>query len=306
MRVLKYETETGPKLGIQQAEAGRGFDPDGRVYDLTSVLQNHFERQGGGVPAIPAVCDVEQLADLGLLDVSALRRILSSVDEEEGYLVSARPLRLLSPIARPKKIIALGMNYRSHAKELGRGAPSEPIIFAKAPTSVIGHEEPVKYYRELDRTDPEVELGVVISRRARNVKAGDALSFVGGYVVVNDVTARSVQERDMASRQPWFRSKSLDTFCPLGPAIVLPDEMPNPNELNLQLRVNGELRQNSNTRELIFNVENLLEYITQYITLEPGDLIATGTPEGIAPVRPGDMMEAWIEGIGTLRNPVVG
>lgn len=305
MRVIKYETETGPKLGIQQAEAGRGFDAGGRVYDLTSILQNHFERQGGGMPAIPAVCDVEQLADLGLLDVSALGRIFSGAATED-HLVSARPLRLRSPIARPKKIIALGMNYRTHAKELGREAPAEPIIFAKAPTSVVGHEEPVKYYAELDRTDPEVELGVVISRRARNVKAADALSFVGGYTVVNDVTARSMQERDMAARRPWFRSKSLDTFCPLGPAIVLPDEIPNPNELNLQLRVNGELRQNSNTRELIFNVENLLEYITQYITLEPGDLIATGTPEGIAPVRPGDMMEAWIEGIGTLRNPVVG
>ena len=208
------------------------------------------------------------------------------------------------PLLRPGKIICLGLNYVEHAREGNVPIPEEPIYFEKAVTSIIAHDQPVMYPPHLGRIDPEVELAFVIGKRARGVKEAEAGTYIAGYTILNDMTARDLQQKDIGNRHPWYRSKSLDTFCPIGPWVVTADEIDLQEPLRIQLRVNGEMRQNSSTRYLVFNVPTLLCRISELITLEPGDIVSTGTPEGIAPVYPGDVMEAEIEKIGILRNPV--
>jgi len=212
---------------------------------------------------------------------------------------------ILAPLPRPPRIIALGLNYAAHAKETGKEPPEEPIFFVKASTAVIGPDEPVIIPRGAGRVDHEVELAVIIGRGGRNISRKKAPEHIAGYTILNDVTARDMQSRDMAASRPWFLSKSFDTFAPMGPCIVLPDEIEQPVHLDLTLRVNGEVRQQSNTRDLIFDIPELIHRLSNYLTLEPGDVIATGTPSGISPIQPGDVMEAEIEKIGVLRNPVI-
>jgi 5-oxopent-3-ene-1,2,5-tricarboxylate decarboxylase/2-hydroxyhepta-2,4-diene-1,7-dioate isomerase len=201
--------------------------------------------------------------------------------------------------------VALGRNYVEHARESGHEVPDEPVLFAKAPSAVIGPGADIIYPQGVQRLDPELELGVVIGRRARSVAEAEALSYVAGYTIVNDVTARDLQRRHQEKKWPWFLSKSMDTFCPMGPYLVLPDEIADPQQLELTLRVNGEIRQQSTTAKMIFSVRQLIAYISQHMTLEPGDVIATGTPEGIAPLNRGDVLEGTISGLGTLVNRVV-
>ncbi|MCX7795230.1 MAG: fumarylacetoacetate hydrolase family protein [bacterium] len=213
--------------------------------------------------------------------------------------------KILPPIIRPSKIIALGRNYLEHAKETGYNAPREPIFFSKAVSSIIGHEDKIVYPTWLTRVDPEVELGVIIGKEAKNIPEENAIDYVLGYTIVNDVTARDMQTEDLRIANPWFRSKSFDTFCPIGPYLVLKEQILNPHNLNIELRVNGNIRQKDNTKNLIFKIPYIISFITRHITLEPGDIIATGTPSGIAPIKPGDVIEAEIEGIGILKNIVI-
>ena len=208
------------------------------------------------------------------------------------------------PLLRPGKIICLGLNYVEHAREGNVPIPEEPIYFEKAATSIIAHNQPVMYPPHLGRIDPEVELAFVIGKHARGVKEIEAEVYIAGYTILNDMTARDLQRKDIGNRHPWYRSKSIDTFCPIGPWMVTADEVDLQEALMIQLRVNGQVRQNSSTRYLVFNVPALLCRISELITLEPGDIISTGTPEGIAPIYPGDIMEAEIEKIGILRNPI--
>ncbi len=208
------------------------------------------------------------------------------------------------PLLRPGKIICLGLNYVEHAREGNVPIPEEPIYFEKAVTSIIAHNQPVIYPPHLGRIDPEVELAFVIGKHARGVKEIEAEAYIAGYTILNDMTARDLQRKDIGNRHPWYRSKSIDTFCPIGPWMVTADEVDPQEALMIQLRVNGQVRQNSSTRYLVFNVPALLCRISELITLEPGDIISTGTPEGIAPIYPGDIMEAEIEKIGILRNPI--
>jgi 2-keto-4-pentenoate hydratase/2-oxohepta-3-ene-1,7-dioic acid hydratase in catechol pathway len=297
MRLIRFKSTDGPRLGLQIEGSN--------TLDLSQALQMFFSAQGK--EESPCLRDVVTLAEAGLLNVEGLRRILDFVREkgmESGLVLNEKP-RLLAPAARPGKIIGLGLNYAGHARESGREPPAEPIFFQKSSSAIIGPEEPVGYPSGAGRVDPEVELAVIIGRRAKAVPPAEAMNCVGGYTVLNDMTAREMQSQDIANRLPWYRSKSMDTFCPMGPAIVLTDEIENPGLLRLEMRVNGEVRQKANTADLIFGVPFLIHYISRHITLEPGDVIATGTPEGIAPVKPGDIMEAWVEKIGTLRNPVV-
>ena len=212
--------------------------------------------------------------------------------------------KLLAPIARPPRIVALGLNYAAHAAEGGRKPPKEPIFFVKASTAVVGPDDPVVCPRGVGRIDHEVELAVIIGREGRRISRARATEHIAGYTILNDVTARDLQRRDMAASNPWFTSKSFDTFAPMGPCITLPGEIEEPCELDLTLRVNGQVRQRSNTRDLIFNVPELIHRLSRHITLQPGDVISTGTPAGITPLAPGDVMEAEVEKIGVLRNPV--
>jgi 5-oxopent-3-ene-1,2,5-tricarboxylate decarboxylase/2-hydroxyhepta-2,4-diene-1,7-dioate isomerase len=222
----------------------------------------------------------------------------------ESYPVKT-PLELLSPITRPTKILALGRNYQAHADETGFSLPDEPLFFAKAPSSIVGPGAGIAYPAVVTRLDPEIELGVVIGRRAKDVPEDRAMDHVAGYTIVNDVTARDMQFRDIEENKPWFRAKSFDTFTPVGPHLVLKDEIPDPHNLRITLRVNGQARQDALTAHCIFTVPQIVHYISTFMTLEPGDLIATGTPGGIAPVERGDLVECTITGLGTLANRVV-
>lgn len=215
--------------------------------------------------------------------------------------------QLLAPLA-PGKIVAIGLNYLDHIRETGIDAPTRPLVFAKLPSSVVGPGAAI----EIDplitqRVDWEGELAVVIGQRLRHASAENALAAVFGYTICNDVSARDVQFED----SQWVRGKSLDTFCPLGPVIVTTDELPDPHALVLQTRVNGELVQNSSTADMIFGVAELLSFCSHSFTLEPGDVLLTGTPWGcgdfMSPPRslvPGDLVEVSIDGIGVLSNPV--
>jgi 2-keto-4-pentenoate hydratase/2-oxohepta-3-ene-1,7-dioic acid hydratase in catechol pathway len=255
-------------------------------------------------------------ASAGRSALSMLRAEIFTVDTLEsvrGFVkehrlskdLSVEGHQLLAPLPRPPRIIALGLNYAAHAVETGKEPPKEPIFFVKASTAVVGPGEPVVCPKGVGRVDHEVELAAVIGKGGRNIPRRAAAAHVAGYTILNDVTARDMQSRDMAASRPWFLSKSLDTFAPMGPCIALPDEVSEPAGLDLSLRVNGGVRQKSNTRDLIFGIPELISRLSRYLTLEPGDVISTGTPSGISPLRPGDVMEAAIEKIGVLTNPVV-
>jgi 2-keto-4-pentenoate hydratase/2-oxohepta-3-ene-1,7-dioic acid hydratase in catechol pathway len=225
--------------------------------------------------------------------------------EAGGEVRPLRELTLLAPIPRPPKIVALGRNYAGHAREMGNVPSEEPPIFFKPPSSVIGPQEPILLPPESEEVHHEIEIGVVIAAHGVRVPADRAYEIVGGYTVLNDVTARDIQRQDIRRAQPFDRSKSFDTFCPIGPFVVTRASLPNPENVRLVLRVNGEVRQDASTADMILSIPRTIAYVTRYMSLEPGDVIATGTPEGVGPLRPGDIVEAEIEGIGVLRNPVV-
>ena len=206
-------------------------------------------------------------------------------------------LKLLSPCL-PSKITALGLNYRSHARELKMPAPDEPLLFLKPSTSVIGPEDNIIYPQSTKRLDYEGELGVVIKKPTHHVSAKEAMNHVLGYTCFNDVTARDLQQKD----KQWTRAKGFDTFAPIGPCI---ETELDPGNALLETYLNGELSQQVNTSDLIFSVPELVSFISHIMTLMPGDVIATGTPSGIGPMQPGDVVEIKIEPIGTLRNYVV-
>jgi 2-keto-4-pentenoate hydratase/2-oxohepta-3-ene-1,7-dioic acid hydratase in catechol pathway len=199
---------------------------------------------------------------------------------------------------RPSKIIGIGQNYRAHAAEMGKGIPEEPLMFLKPPTAVIADGMAIERPDRYERVDYEGELGVVIGKRACRVSRAHALDYALGYVCVNDVTVRDLQKKD----GQWTRAKGFDTFCPIGPRVASGLD---PSNLRIRTRVNGAVKQDSSTSDLIFDVPTLIAFVSQHMTLEPGDVISTGTPSGVGPLHPGDVVEVEIEGIGVLRNPVI-
>ena len=229
--------------------------------------------------------------------------IFGAFQRQEAKIL-AESVQLLPPVT-PGKIVCVGRNYAAHAAESGMSVPDEPIIFPKASSSVIGTGDAIVHHSICSRVDHEVELAVVMGSNAWKTSRKVAREKVFGYTVLNDVSARNMQIKDIGLSNPWFRSKSLDTFCPMGPWIVTRDEVDDPQELDLECRVNGEIRQRGNTRDMIFPVDELIEFISTHMTLEPGDIISTGTPEGISAILPGDVVECQVQGIGTISNPVV-
>lgn len=205
---------------------------------------------------------------------------------------------LLAPVL-PTKIVCVGKNYEDHASEMGGNVPDEPLIFLKPSTSVIGPNAHVVYPRLSSEVHHEAELAVVIGRLARNVKAEDAATYIFGYTAANDVTARDLQRKD----GQWARAKGFDTFCPLGP--VIETELDPTERLAVICRVNGDVRQAGFTSDMVFGVAEIIEYVSAFTTLLPGDVVLTGTPSGVGPVQPGDLMEVEVDGIGTLVNRVV-
>lgn len=197
----------------------------------------------------------------------------------------------------PSKIIGIGQNYRAHAAEMGKGIPSEPLMFLKPPSALLAPGQPIVRPAGYARVDYEGELGVVIGRRARQVSVDDALAYVDGYLCVNDVTVRDLQAKD----GQWTRAKGFDSFCPVGPRLVAGLD---PRDLRITTRVNGAVRQDSRTSDLIFDVATLIAFVSRHMTLEPGDLISTGTPAGVGNLEVGDVVAIEIEGVGVLENPV--
>ncbi|MEK6754939.1 MAG: fumarylacetoacetate hydrolase family protein [Bacteroidota bacterium] len=295
MKVAQFEDAQGFCVGVQLNRRWINYSDAEAAY--TSITHR--------VVVEPTTTTLQLLED-GRFDPREFKVVLQFLQRHklvEQYLISNEAV-LKAPILRPPKIIALGLNYALHAKEGRLAVPKEPIIFAKPGSSVIGHDEPILLPRGLGRMDHEVELAVVIGRRATEVKKKDAPTYVAGYTVANDVTARDVQSKDIENKHPWFRSKSFDTFTPLGPWIVTADEVDSPVHLTLECRVNGRVRQKANTRDLVFDIPTLIEFISKNITLEPGDIISTGTPQGIGPIKHGDTVVCRIEKVGELRNPV--
>jgi 2-keto-4-pentenoate hydratase/2-oxohepta-3-ene-1,7-dioic acid hydratase in catechol pathway len=239
---------------------------------------------------------------------SILRVLLGTPEDSDGDVEGLRTRRiepvalavaaLLSPV-RPSKIVCIGRNYREHAAELGNDVPAEPLMFLKAPSSLLEPGGTVKRPKISSRVDYEGELGVVIGKRCHQPAADeDVRNYILGYTCVNDVTARDLQNKD----GQWSRAKGFDTFCPVGPLVV--DEIDPWSGVGVETRVNGEVRQHGTTKDFIFSLDTIIRQIAQAMTLFPGDLIATGTPAGVGPVLAGDVMEVSVEGVGTLRNPV--
>lgn len=228
---------------------------------------------------------------------NGLIREIKGGKELSAEEIKVSEIKFLPP-CQPSKIVAVGINYRDHAEEMKLPIPHEPILFLKPSTAVIAHEEDIVYPSMSKRVDYEAELGVVIKKKARKVSEKEAKDYILGFTCFNDVTARDLQQLDVQ----YTRSKGFDTFAPLGPCI---ETRIDPNQINIETYVNGECKQYSNTQKMIFPVDYLVSFISQVMTLLPGDVIATGTPAGVGPLSPGDVVEVRIEGIGVLRNKVV-
>jgi 2-keto-4-pentenoate hydratase/2-oxohepta-3-ene-1,7-dioic acid hydratase in catechol pathway len=287
MRLISCRTDSGEVLGVVAGE--RWLPADELVAGGPSTMTELLD----GVPR----------------SLAALSAAAAAAVDDGRIARDGRPLDdtvLLSPVSRPGKIVAIGRNYREHAAEEGVDPPPAPLVFAKWPSSVVGHRAEVRWDPDLtQQVDYEAELAVVIGRRARQVSAADALDHVLGYTCLNDVSARDIQFGD----GQWVRGKSLDTFCPMGPVLVTRDEIPDPQALAISCSVNGELLQDGNTSQMYFGVAEIISYCSQSFSLEPGDVISTGTPSGVGVFRKpprflaaGDVMVVEIEGIGRLES----
>jgi 2-keto-4-pentenoate hydratase/2-oxohepta-3-ene-1,7-dioic acid hydratase in catechol pathway len=283
------------------------------------VVRPGAQDNGAVVDLSPVGRDIATILAMGAPALDAARR---QVGDPGAARLPLEHVRLLAPLPRPGKIICLAGNYVEHQKEgkmqVVPKAAQSPWLFMKPSTTVIGPEQPIRLPARLtDEVDWECELGVVIGASARDVPASRALEYVAGYTVFNDISARRIAhaaEHRVRERDPfhdWLHGKWFDTFGPMGPCLVTRDEIPDPQALQVELRLNGEVRQQASTGDMIFGVAELIEFISGFLTLEPGDLISTGTPAGVGKatgrlLRPGDVLEARIERIGVLRNPVEG
>jgi 2,4-didehydro-3-deoxy-L-rhamnonate hydrolase len=234
-------------------------------------------------------------------------KVQQAVDTDTLSGIPRNEVQALAPVPNPGKIVCVGLNYHDHAEEQDEEIPEKPILFAKSSTSVTNPNAAIIHPKDIEQVDYEVELGIVIGRTTKDVTTADASDYIAGYTVINDVSARDAQFED----GQFFRGKSYDTFSPMGPELVTEDAI-DPNTLNVETRVNGEIKQSSNTEEFIFDTYELVEYLSRVMTLESGDVISTGTPGGVGVFRdppellePGDDVEVEIESIGTLKNHVV-
>jgi 2-keto-4-pentenoate hydratase/2-oxohepta-3-ene-1,7-dioic acid hydratase in catechol pathway len=254
--------------------------------------------------------NISELILCGNEGTLALKCLIQSSTENQRKRATVKldNVKMLAPVASPPKTICLGVNYRDHAAELNSSLPDEPVIFLKPHTTIIGPDEPIIKPAFVKELDYEAELAVIIGKKGKDIAVEDAKNHIFGYTCFNDVSARDIQFKD----KQWTRGKSLDTFAPIGPCITTADQIGDPTNLRVQTRVNGEIRQNSSTRNMVFNVYQIVHQLSRIMTLEPCDIIATGTPAGVAfAMKPkpkflslGDIVEIEIENIGTLRNKV--
>ena len=284
MRLATIETWAGPRAALQR--------------------DDHFIDVHATDPNLPAT--VMQILEGGPELLQAVGQV---AERSEAIQYEAAKVKFHAPVHDPRKIVCIGLNYKDHAAESGAPIPREPILFSKYATALIGHEEPIVLPPVSQEVDYEAELVVVISKRGRNIAAGRAMDFVAGYTVGHDVSARDWQLKKDGKQ--WMVGKTFDTFAHAGPVLVTADEVADPHGLGIRLRLNGQTMQDSNTKQLIFGVGDLVAYLSQVFTLEPGDMIFTGTPPGVGfakkpPIflKGGDVVEIDIDGLGLLRNPV--
>ena len=300
MRLVTYSRMGVPSIGVQ-LETGILDIPDAASY-----FGRKYHVRGQNFPT--TMIDLLQWES----GVEVIRQIVTRYEQtpltERMMAYPLDSVTLEAPISRPGKIIALGKNYLDHIKETGSDTPEFPVIFAKWPSCVIGPNDPIPIPKISDKIDWEVELAIVIGKICKDAKENNALDYIAGYTIANDVTARDLQRSD----GQWIRGKSLDCFCPMGPCIVTQDELGDGQGLQLYTKINGVMKQNSSTSNMMFNVSQIIVHLSKAFTLEPGDVIITGTPSGVGFVRDppeylkaGDIIEQFIEKIGHLRNVVV-
>ena len=289
----------------KNAAVGLGLVDNGMLYDLDAAKVGGAAGCGG--------LTIDGILAQGLL--STFRETAKSVQDSKGLPVESA--KLLSPVLMPEKILLMAVNYRSHRKEFGpQDAPGEPYLFTKFRNALIGSGDPVLIPGISKQVDWEVELAVIIGKAGKNISRKDAMGYVAGYAISNDVSFRDWQ---FSTRSPdgntklglnWVKGKGLDASFPLGPWLVTADEIPDPHALRISLSVNGKKRQDSTTADMVFTIDTIIEYLSKGMTLKPGDIISTGTPEGVGAftggpyLKAGDILEGTIEKIGTLRNPV--
>jgi 2-keto-4-pentenoate hydratase/2-oxohepta-3-ene-1,7-dioic acid hydratase in catechol pathway len=248
------------------------------------------------------------LGNKGIRTVEQLMRV-STRNQKRNATISLDDVTLLAPVPSPPKIVCLGLNYKDHAEEQEKNIPDEPVLFMKPRTAIIGPDQPVIRPKRVKQLDYEAELAIVIGEKGKNIPVSEAKKYVFGYTIFNDVSARDIQFKD----KQWTRGKSFDTFAPMGPCITTANQIEDPNNLDVRTRVNGELRQNSSTKNMVFNIYEIVHHLSDVMTLETGDIITTGTPAGVGVfmkpkpkfLSPGDLVEIEIEKIGTLRNIVL-
>jgi 2-keto-4-pentenoate hydratase/2-oxohepta-3-ene-1,7-dioic acid hydratase in catechol pathway len=292
LRIVNCRRESGLRLGVLQGES---------VLDLQ-------ELSAAAGKAAAFFSSASNFLNAGTEALEFARRLVKEIPA--GFpSFPLKSVELGPPVPKPSKIIAVGLNYRDHAGEANFKVPEYPLIFAKFPNSIAGPHDAIVIPSEEMQVDSEAELAVVIGRRGKAIRADAAYDYVAGYMALNDVSARKWQFAD----KQWTRGKSCDTFCPTGPWLTTRDEITDPHNLRVMGRLNGEIFQNSNTSKMIFRVPELISYISEAITLEPGDIIATGTPSGVGVFRnppvfmkAGDVAEVEIEGLGVLRNTAAG
>ena len=303
---------------LWRGEVALGALSDDRVVNLhrahAAALRHRDDEDELAVADLRVPGNLLGLLRGGEASMAAARRALTFVEDQgemnraDGPCNPLADVDLLAPVQRPGKIVCVGLNYRSHLAEIGEPAPEYPILFHKSATSLIGHQQAIVLPRVSRQVDYEGELAIVIGRRGKYISERDALSYVAGYSCANDVSAHDIEFRT----SQWTSGKMLDTFCPLGPVLLTRDEVPDPGFLRLRTILNGQTVQDARTSDMIFSVPFLISYISSLATLEPGDLILTGTPAGIGCnqqpqvfLQPGDHVSVQIDGIGTLTNPVV-
>lgn len=281
MRFFAFELDGDLRLGVER---------EGVQHDITRG----------------AVRDFGKRALIEFLASDELDSLIGAIDDQTLLLEEMQSgITWLAPIPRPGKILAMVQNYKKHAAEFGNQAPPKPVWFGKIASSLTGHDTAIKIPGWVDgRVDHEVELGAVIGMYAKEVQQETALDCVAGYTVVNDMSARRIQKEDRENKHPWLRCKNFDTFTPMGPYFVPARYVPDPQALKITCRVNGEPRQDATTADMVHPVRKVVAEMSRWMTLQPGDVIATGTPEGVYNLRDGDICECEIELLGALRNPV--
>ena len=299
MKLLSFRTGGETRLGLLMNSSI--VDVDKGYYHLfrDHVPSNMLDFLEEGEAAMVQAKKLEEASEMNWKTLRSISDIVFDVGNVE----------VLAPIPKTREnIICLGLNYREHVQEVGLPLPKYPVFFTKPPTSIIGPGASILFPKSTSNVDYEAELAFIFGKRGRDVPEEDAYSYIAGYTVFNDLTARDLQRR----HGQWFKGKSLDTFAPMGPYLITKDEVPDPHDLEISLELNGKLMQKSNTRNMVFKIPTLVKYITMDMTIKPGNVVATGTPSGVGYTRkppvylkPGDIMKVTVENVGVLQNKVV-